>query len=113
MKPITIRNEYGETIDVKWDSDGSIFIRHSDIDKKNFGQLREYDKQARNPKIAKALKDAGVDIEDPVAKELLPKMGSYMAIGEKIYVVNARETALIIDTVRLNGGIVPNWSSLG
>ena len=29
MKPITIKNEDGETMDIKWDADGNIWVRHS------------------------------------------------------------------------------------
>ncbi len=41
MKPISVQNEDGETIEIKQDADGVIKIRHSDIDPKSFGVLRE------------------------------------------------------------------------
>ena len=109
MKPIAIKNEDGEIIEIKWDADGKIFIRHSDIDKKRFGELREYTKVAREPKFKKILKDKGVD--SPMAAELMGRMGGYLVIDGESYIISAKEISMIFETVKLNGGIVPNWSS--
>lgn len=111
MKPIKIKNEEGETIEIKWDADGSISIRHSDIDKKNFGWLREYSKTSRQPKAAAFLKERGIDVSHPLVKELLPKAGASLVIRRKSYHIGADEVALICEAVKKHGGIVPNWSS--
>lgn len=111
MKPIAIKNESGEVIEVKWDKDGNIFIRHSDIDKKQFGQLREYSKVIREPRTKEFLESHGINADHPIAKELLPKMGGYIVIDGESRIINAQELAVIFETVKLNGGIVPNWSS--
>jgi hypothetical protein len=111
MNPIKIQNEYGEFIEVKWDADGNIQIRHSDIDKNNFGQFHEFAKRSRQPGIEESLKAKGIDANNPEAKELLAKMGGYLVIKGQTYFVNAEETAMIIDAVKQAGGIVPNWSA--
>lgn len=111
MKPIAIKNEYEEVIEIKWDKDGNIFVRHSDIDKKRFGALREYSKVAREPRFKEYLKSHGFNADDPMAQELLPKMGGYIMIDGESRLIGAKEIAMIFETVKLNGGTVPNWSS--
>ena len=115
MKPISVKNEYGETIDIKWDADGNIKIRHSDIDPKRWGDLHELAKRMRQPGPRAAAERVGpavgVDFESPEAKEMLARMGGYMLIGRESYIVSAEELKLIYDAVREAGGVVPNWSS--
>lgn len=115
MKPISVKNEYGETIDIKWDADGNIKIRHSDIDPKRWGDLHEHAKRIRQPgprAVAERVGQAhGVDLESPEAKEMLARMGGYMLIRGESYIVSAGELKLIYDAIREAGGGVPNWSS--
>jgi hypothetical protein len=115
MKPITIKNEYGEIIEIKYDDDGVIKIRHSDIDPKSWGVLHEYNKRLRQTSLQDFLKKKGLDINDPMVsgmmKELAGRMGGYILLGKDTYQVNAEEVALIHAAVKQAGGIVPNWSS--
>jgi len=115
MKPISVKNEYGETIDIKWDADGNIKIRHSDIDPKRWGDLHELSKRIRQPgpgavaeKIAKA---QGFEMESPELKELMAKFGGYMMIRGQSHPVSGDEFKLIYDAIRQAGGVIPNWSS--
>jgi hypothetical protein len=111
MEPIKIENEYGETIELKWDEDGNIQVCHSDIDKEHFGEFHEFAKRSRQPQIKASLKEKGIDASNPPAKELLEKMGGYLVIKGETFFINAKETAMIRETVKQHGGIVPNWSS--
>jgi hypothetical protein len=115
MKPIQVENEYGETIEIKWDADGNIKIRHSDIDPKQWGDLQELTKRMRQPgPRAVALEVAqahGVDLESPTAKELMARMGGSMVIRGKSYIVSAEELKLIYSAIEQAGGVVPNWSN--
>jgi YD repeat-containing protein len=111
MKPIKIKNEYNETIELKWDEDGNIQVRHSDIDKEHFGKFHEFAKRSRQPQIKESLKGKGIDANNPQAKELLEKMGGYLVIHGETFFINAEETAMILEAVKQHGGIVPNWSS--
>src|SRR6266404_1882314 len=104
MKPIAIKNEDGEIIEIKWDKDGNIFIRHSDIDRKRFGQLREYSKVSKEPKFKEFLKANGIDADAPMIKDLTPKMGASLVIDDKSHIINTAEVSLILETVKLNGG---------
>jgi YD repeat-containing protein len=115
MKPISVKNEEGETIEIKWDADGNIKIRHSDIDPKRWGDLHELAKRMKQPgpravalEVAQAQR---VDLESPEAKELMARMGGYMLIRGKSYIVGADELKLIYDAVKQAGGVVPNWSN--
>jgi len=112
MQPITTKNENGETMEIKWDDDGNIQVRHSDIDKKRFGQLCELSKRSRQPGLKQFLKGRGIDADSPDVQALLARMGSVLVIEGRSFTINAEETALILDTVKRNGGILPNWSSL-
>jgi len=116
MKPIAIQNEYGETIEIKFDADGGIKIRHSDIDPKSWGRLHEYSKRMRRPDFQaysaereKELKMSPADAQK--AKGAVESMGGYMVIRGKTFMVNAAEVALIHAAVKQAGGILPNWSS--
>jgi YD repeat-containing protein len=115
MKPISVKNEEGETIEIKWDADGNVKIRHSDIDPKQWGDLHELTKKIRQPgphAIALEVAQAqGVDLESPEAKELMARMGGYMLIRGTSYIVGADELKLIYDAVKQAGGVVPNWSN--
>jgi YD repeat-containing protein len=110
-KPIAIKNEYGETIEIKWDDEGNIQVRRSDIDKERFGQRRELTKWSRLPEVKNSLKARGVDMKNPEIAALLGRLGSLLVIDGQKFTINAEETALILDTVKRNGGILPNWSS--
>ena len=115
MKPISVKNEYGETIDIKWDADGNIQIRHSDIDPKRWGDLHEHSKRIRQagPRaLAEQVAQArGIDLESPEAKEMMARLGGYMVIDSESYIVSAKELKLIHDAVRQAGGVIANWSN--
>ncbi len=115
MKPIKIKNEYGETIEIKYDAEGNIKIRHSDVDPKYWGQLHEYAKRMRQPKVRSVLAskaiDLGVDLNSPEAKRVVEIMGGYMVLRGKSYIINAEELNMIYDAIRQAGGIIPNWSN--
>ena len=115
MKPISVKNEYGETIKIKWDADGHIKIQHSDINPKRWGDLHEHSKRIRHPgrrAVAERIAGTqGIDLESPEAKEMLKRLGGYMMIGRESYIVSAEELKLIYDAIEGAGGIVPNWSS--
>ena len=110
MKPIEIENENGETIEIKFDSDGIIQIRHHDIDPKKWAVLHEYTKRITVPRI-KATLEANKIFETPEARELLARMGGYVVLNGDMQIVNAEEVAMIHAAVKQAGGIVPNWSS--
>lgn len=110
MKPIKIQNEYGETIEIKFNADGVIKIRHSDIDPRSWGELLESSKRMRQPEVKAAMKSKGA-FETPEAKEILGRLGGYVIIRGKMQMINAEEVALIHEAVKQHGGIVPNWSS--
>ncbi len=115
MKPITIKNEHGETIEIKWDSDGTVRIRHSDIELKHWGELREYAPRLKQPGVHAKVKEIaarrGVDLDSPEAKELAGRMGGYILVGGKMYMISSQEVTLIHEAVRQAGGIIPNWSN--
>ena len=110
MKPIKIDNEYGETIEIKWDGEGNIKIRHSDVHPKLWGELHEYAKRMRIPEFKAAMEAHGI-LDTPEAKEMAAKFGGYMLLRGKSYIINAQEIALIHAAIKKAGGIVPNWSS--
>lgn len=111
MKPLKIKNEYGEIIEIKHDADGAIKIRHSDIDPKRWGELHEYAKRMSQPKVKSYMAGKGIDLDKPGAKELLGKMGGYIVIRGESYIINADELSRIHEAVKQAGGVVPNWSS--
>ena len=98
-------------MDIKWDADGNIWVRHSDIDKQRFGQLKEYAKEVRNLELQAKLEAMGVDTDEPTAKEMLGKMGAYLVIDGDLKILDPKEMTAIMEVVKLNGGILPNWSS--
>jgi len=110
MNPITVKNEHGETIEVKWDDDGNLEIRHPDINKERFGKFHKFTSRINQPQVAKFVKGKGLNPDDPMVKEMLARMGGYLDIDGATYLINAEETQLIFDAVQKNGGIVPNWS---
>ena len=98
-------------MEIKWDDDGNIQVRHSDIDKKRFGRLCELSKRSRQPEVKQALEGKGINLASPDIQALLSRMGSALVIEGESFTISAQETALILDTVKLNGGILPNWSA--
>jgi hypothetical protein len=110
MKPIEIKNDCGEIIEVKFDSDGVIQIRHSDIDPKSWAVLHEYSKRMRQPEIKAALETNKI-FDTPEAKEMAERLGGYVVLNGDTHIVGADEVALIHEAVRKAGGIVPNWSN--
>lgn len=111
MAPLKIKNEYGETIEIKYDADGVIKIRHSDIDRKFWGKLHEHSKRIRQPKFQAFLAGKGIAPNDPAAKEMAEELGGYMIIRGKSYIISAAELALIHGAIKQAGGIIPNWSN--
>jgi len=114
MKPLTIKNEDGETIEIKYDADGVIKIRHSDIHPKSWGELHEYSKRIKKTDF-KALmekkKPEGVDFDSGEAKQMLNAMGGYVLISGRSYIISAAEIKLIHEAVKQSGGVIPNWSN--
>jgi len=113
MKPITVKNEDGETIEIKYDSEGRIKIRHSDFASKYWGELREHSKLLRHPGFQKFSAAKGLDLNTTMAKELAEKMGGYVVIRGKSYIISVEEIALIHAAIEQAGGIVPNWMTGG
>jgi hypothetical protein len=111
MTPIKIRNECGETIEIKFDAEGIVKIRHSDIDPKFWGELHEYSKRMRQPGIQAQFAERGCDPNSPLMKEAARRLGGYIVIRGKSYIISAEELAKIQAAVKQAGGIVPNWSS--
>lgn len=115
MKPLTIKNEYGETIEIKYDADGVIEIRHSDIDPKSWGELHQYDQRLRQASLQSFLEKKGIDLSSPevkgMVKELGGRLGGYIVLRGKNYEVNSQEVALIHEAIKQAGGMVPNWSN--
>jgi hypothetical protein len=110
MKPLKVKNEYGETIEIKFNADGVIKIRHSDIDPKFWGELREISKRMREPGVKGAMERRGITAPTQ-AEGCLKKLGGYIMIRDKMAVINSAEVDLIHEAVKKAGGIVPNWSS--
>ena len=114
MKPLKIKNEYGETIEIKFDDDGAIKIRHSDIDATAWGKLQQYDKRMRQASVQEFLTKKGIDMSNPLmagmVKEMAGRAGGYIVLRGKTYQVDAKEIAMIHEAVKQAGGIVPNWS---
>ena len=110
MKPIKIKNEFGETIEIKFDAEGVIKIRHHDIDPKKWAVLHEYAKRLRQPEIKAAMKAKGA-FDTPEAMDFARRMGGYLLLNGDQQIVNAEEVAIIHAAVKQAGGIIPNWSS--
>ena len=110
MKPIKIKNEHGETIEIKFSADGVIKIRHSDIDTKKWAVLHEYSKRIKQPEIKAAMEADGI-FATPEAKELVSRLGGYVVLRGSTQMVNAEEVAMIHEAVKQHGGIIPNWSN--
>ena len=110
MKPIKIENENGETIEIKFDAEGVIQIRHADIDPEKWAILHEYAKRIKQPEIKAAMEARGA-FNTPEAKEFLVRMGGYVILRNDLQIVNAEEVALIHAAVKQAGGIVLNWSN--
>jgi YD repeat-containing protein len=111
VKPIKITNADGESIEIKYDSEGTIKIRHSDIDAKRWGELHEYAKRLRQPKAKSFVEAKGIDLNNPEAQELAQKLGGYVDVGGKVFIIGPEELAMIYAAIKKAGGIVPNWSS--
>ena len=112
MKPIAIKNADGEIIEIKWDLDGNIQIKHSDIGLKDFAPLHDRAKKMQQPDAVACLKAKGVAPSSEMVKEMATRMGGYITDGSgETFSISAEELALIYETVKINGGIVPNWSS--
>jgi YD repeat-containing protein len=111
MKPIVLKNEFGEKMEVMWDDDGNIRVRHSDIDPTKFGELHEYSKQSRPPALGARLRTKGFDPTSSTSHELLGKMGACLVIEGKSYIIGRDEAAMIYDAVKQHGGIIPNRSA--
>ena len=110
MKPIKIENEYGETIELKFDADGVVKIRHHDIDPKKWAVLHEFSKRMKQPRIKAAMEADGI-VETAESKELLARFGGYVVLNGDLQIVNAEEVAMIHAAVKQAGGTIPNWSS--
>ena len=111
MKTLSIQNASGETIKIKCDPEGRVRICHSDIDAKQFGELHEYAKRAKQPKLQSFLGVQGIDTSSEDFKKVAHLLGGYMVLRGKTYMVSAEEVVLIHDAITKAGGIVPNWSS--
>jgi hypothetical protein len=111
MQPIQIKNSQGETIEIQWDDEGTIKIRHSDIDRETWSELHEHSKRMKQPGPRSALEKSGINPEDELAKQMAAKLGGYIVIDGKSFGIGAKEVALIHDAIKKAGGIIPNWSN--
>ncbi len=115
MKPIKITNEFGETIEIEFNDDGVIKVRHSDIDPNTWGILHEYDKRMRQPSLKEFLTKKGVDMSNPLTARIAEAAGSmlggYIVVDGKQCGISCDEVALIHAAVKQAGGILPNWSN--
>ena len=113
MKSIKIQNDERETIEIQFNEDGIIKIRHSDIDSKAWGELQEYSKVMRHPGFQAFVAEKGLaDVNAPDAKELAEKLGGYVVMPDgKSFIISRKEVEAIHSAVKQAGGIVPNWAS--
>lgn len=110
MRPIAVKNDLGEKIEIKWDADGNIQVRHSDIDRRHFGLFREFAKRIRQPSVKQGMEAKGLNPSFTESQAMLGRLGGhgYIVIGDKCFDLSVDEVRLILETVKLNGGIVPN-----
>jgi len=111
MQPTQIKNSEGETIEIQWDDEGVIKIRHSDIDRNVWSELHEYSKRMNQSGPRAALEKSGINAEDELAKQVAAKLGGYIVIDGKSFGISADEIAMIHDAIKKAGGIIPNWSN--
>jgi hypothetical protein len=113
MKPIKIQNDDGEDIEIKFNDDGIIEVRHSDIDPEVWGELMEYSKVVRIPGFKAFMAEKGLkDMESPDFKEVVEKMGGYLVMPNgQFMIINRQEVNAIYEAVKQAGGIIPNWAS--
>ena len=104
VRPLMVENDYGERIEIKYNADGVIRIRHSDIDPKAWGTLHEIAKGIRHPVMNEFIE------ANPVSTEVAANTGGYLVIRGRTFAITAREISLIHEAVKEAGGIVPNWS---
>ena len=107
MKSLSIKNGFGETIEIKRDSDGKIKIRHSDIDPKLWGELRESTTRLSDPRFQSFLKKKGTDISgmDPKILAALEgvikaEIGHFILLGGKIYNISSDEITMITEAIK-------------
>ena len=106
VKTITLKNEYGETIEVRRGPDGKIQVRHSDVDPKEFGEFRDY--AERNSLIKKVVASyGGLATDDSELKQAEAILDGAFVAGVVIrghsYNLNSDEARLIRDAIKQLG----------
>jgi hypothetical protein len=95
VKSITLKNEFGETIEVRRGEDGGIQIRHSDIDRKRFCEFREITEPIADKVVAELFVKLG--------KNASKAIGSYALLDGNSNVINPDETAMIREAIKQLG----------
>lgn len=103
MKVITLKNEYGETIELKRGTRGEIRMRHSDVDEKVWGRFVNYADYARElgvpgglAGIVKAVAEkVGVSDTDRDAMGALMASHAVMVLRRRSWILNGEEIAMI------------------
>lgn len=89
MKTITLKNEEGDTIEVKRGKGDMILVRHSDKDAEKFGEFNTVEMLAKGPKWEEFVAEEGMDISSELGKKAMEKM-KYLAFlvidGEQILI---------------------------
>jgi len=95
MKRVKIKNDDGDTIEIKCDADGTVKIRHSDIDAKAWGELHEYAKSLKQPSVYFPLAEKGIIFNNPAARTIAERFGGYVMVRGNNYVLAVEEMIMI------------------
>lgn len=99
MKTITLKNEHGETIEVRRGGSSGIEVRHSDRSGEEWGAYYEHpDQHPELKSIAQKAVADGIDIRNPVAIEVLfhlHQLGYRLILKDEDLILSSEEVSMI------------------
>lgn len=104
VNSITLKNDCGETIEVRRSETGAVEVKHSDIGGADWLVFRETNVVKDDPRFLKILKSKGIDpgsTEYKLALEMGDSIfgGAYLVQNGKTYNLNADEVGMIREAI--------------
>jgi hypothetical protein len=101
MKIITLKNEHGETIQVRHGIGGGIQVRHSDITGQEWADYFSKGEDMTEPGKAAFFADAGIDVKSPEFQKIHAALGAgHMVFNEKDCILDREEVAMIEEAIK-------------
>ena len=101
MKPISLKNEHGEKIDVRRGIGGGIQIRHSSITGQDWAEYFSEGEDMTEAGKAAFFADKGIELNSPLLQKIHDTLGGgRMVFNDRDCILDCDEVRMVVEAIR-------------